>query len=74
MVVVTPEARSVAVHQLIPDMLELLRNGVPEQLLPDLIEDRYEAICQQVANGPVDLRIEQWIHDRFLGLRPVQAR
>lgn len=74
MAIVTPESQARAIHQLIPNMVELIRRGIPEDVLPSLINERYEALCQQLVNGPADIRIEQWIYDRFPGLRAVQRQ
>lgn len=37
-----------------------------------MMSDLHELLAEQIGNGPVDLRVGQWIFDRFPGLREVQ--
>lgn len=70
----TPEARQKAGRQLLPELSHLLRGGFPEELFLPEFDRWYESIITQVFNGPVDLRIEQWVFDRFPNLGPIQRR
>jgi len=73
---VSPENRRFAAQQLADggEFVPLLRDGIPPEAIGDMMSDWHEALAEQIANGPVDLRIEQWIYDRFPGLRKVQER
>jgi hypothetical protein len=71
---VSPECRARAARQLAADgeFVPLLAQGMAPENVVDFLSDWHEALAIQVSNGPVDLRIEQWIFDRFPGLRKVQ--
>ncbi len=44
------------------------------ETLAELLASWYESVATQLANFPADLRIEQWLFERFPGLRSVQER
>ncbi len=71
---ITPETRTKAAEQIIQELVALTEVGVPTEIIPDLFGNAYEGLCSQLASFPADLRIEQWIYDRFPGLRRVQQR
>jgi hypothetical protein len=56
------------------EFVPLLARGLAPETVGDMMMDWHEALAEQVANGPVDLRIEQWVHDQFPGLRKAQER
>ncbi len=72
--VLTPDARTTMARQVIRDLTPLLDAGLPEETAVELISDWHEGVATQLTNFPADLRIEQWIHDRYPGLRRVQER
>ena len=47
---------------------------MPEEDLPDLFDGWLSALGSQLTSFPADLRIEQWVYDKFPGLRGVQER
>jgi len=73
---VSLECRVRAARQLAAagEFIPLLAQGMSPDTVEEMMSDWHEALAIQVANGPVDLRIEQWIYDRFPGLRRVQER
>ncbi len=68
------ENRRRAAHQIAPEMVARLGRTVPQELLPDLFDLWFRGVCTQLTSFPADLRIEQWIHDRFAGIREIQRR
>jgi hypothetical protein len=70
--VATAENRRIAASQIAPEMVVRPGTAVPEDIYPRLFETWFSGVCTQLASFPADLRIEQWIHDRFPGLRPLQ--
>jgi hypothetical protein len=74
--VISLECRVRAARQLAAagELNPLLARGMSPDTVEDLMGEWHEALAIQVANGHADLRIEQWIHDRFPGLRRVQER
>lgn len=73
---ISVEAREFAAEQLADngELDSLLQDGQSPETLGEMMQDWHEAIAEQVADGPVDLRIEQRIFDHFPGLRTVQGR
>jgi hypothetical protein len=71
---VTPATRLLAIEQLAPELLSLVRNGLRDDALVNLFDIWHQGVCEQLASFPADLRIEAWIHSHFPGLRPVQRR
>lgn len=61
-----------AARQIQDELLPLLGLGLLPEQLGDMMMDWHEALAEQIGNGPVDIRIEQWIFDRFPGLRRTQ--
>lgn len=70
----TVENRRHAVEQLAPDLARLMTYGASETAVGKVFEGWYGGVCSQLVSFPADLRIEQWIHDRFPGLRLLQKR
>ncbi|MGI8550044.1 MAG: hypothetical protein ACR2PL_04470 [Dehalococcoidia bacterium] len=70
---VQPAHRERAARQLLTEVPDALWQLSPTKLA-DLFIDWHQNVATQVANFPADLRIEQWIHDRYRGLRSVQER
>lgn len=68
------ETRERAARQLLPELAVLLAQGFPGELLPAEFDRWYAAIVGQVVYGPTDLRIEQWVSNRFSKLHTVQRR
>jgi hypothetical protein len=66
------ENRRIAAHQIAPEIVARVGTQLPEETYFRLFETWYGGVCTQLASFPADLRIEQWIHDRFPGLRPLQ--
>lgn len=71
---IRPGTRAVTAQQVLPNLERLLRQGLAEEAVVDLFTFWSENLVAQLANFPADLRIEQWMHDRFPGLRPIQRR
>ena len=73
---VSQEHRRYAALQLAAqdEFIPLLADGLSPETIGDMMADWHEALAEQVANGPADLRIEQWIFERFPGLRKIQER
>jgi hypothetical protein len=71
---VTPATRLRAIEQLAPELLSLVRNGLPDDALVKLFDVWHQGVCGQLASFPADLRIEAWIHSAFPGLRLVQRK
>lgn len=71
---ISPENRRYAAEQLAAsdEFIPLLADGLAPEIIGDMMQDWHEALAEQLANGPVDLRIEQWIFDRFSGPRQIQ--
>jgi hypothetical protein len=55
-------------------MIARLGTGLPADAYAELFEQWYRQVCTQLVGFPADLRIEQWIHDRFSGLRQIQRQ
>lgn len=70
----TAENRRRAVGQIAAEIVPLIRAGIPEEVLPEIFDTLYRGVVTQLTSFPADLRIEQWIHDRFAGLRQIQRR
>jgi hypothetical protein len=67
----TPATRAVAVDGLIPDLRRLLKSGVPEGALADLVPIWLAGTVTQLADTPSDIHIERWIRER-MALRGIQ--
>jgi hypothetical protein len=72
--VATAQNRRRAAEQIAPELITRLGRSVPQNLLLGLFDVWFQGICTQLASFPADLRIEQWIHDRFPGIRDTQRR
>jgi hypothetical protein len=72
--VATAESRRRAAEQIAPELITALMRGIPDDALPGAFTLWFTGVCTQLTSFPADLRIEQWIHDRFVGIRPVQRR
>lgn len=71
---VTPATREYVALQLLDDAVPLLNAGLSPEQVANVIADWHESLATQLANFPADLRIEQWMHDRFPRLRATQER
>jgi hypothetical protein len=69
---VSQEERRNAALQIRDEFIPLLALGVSPETIGAMMIDWHEALAVQLANFPADLRIEQWIFERFAGLRNVQ--
>jgi hypothetical protein len=72
--VAAADNRRHAVEQIAPEIATLLVRGLPEHAIVELFDIWYRGVCTQLTSFPADLRIEQWIHDRFPGIRSIQRR
>jgi hypothetical protein len=72
--VATAQNRRRAAEQIAPEILARLGRSVPDELLMGFFEIWYQGVCTQLASFPADLRIEQWVHDSYPGIRELQRR
>ena len=63
----TASTRRRAVHQLQSDIALFAAMGLRDEQLIELFDTWYRSVCTQLVSFPADLRIEQWIHDRYPG-------
>lgn len=67
---VTVEHRRAFVNEIKTDKLEeLARHGLPDHLLAQVVTMWHGGIVRQLANIPVDMRIERWLYQEHPGLR-----
>ena len=62
------------VEQLAPELDQLIEQGFPDEVMPEMFNIWYNSLGSQLASFPADLRIEQWIYSNYPGLRAVQER
>lgn len=71
---VSGETRARAAEQVVHELVLLMGQGVPMEVVLDLFNMQYEGLCTQLASAPADLRIEQWLFNHYPGLHRVQER
>lgn len=70
---ITGEHRRAFVSEFQGEILKLRRQGVPEAALADITAMWHGGIIRQLANVPVDMRIERWLYEDYAGLREQQV-
>ncbi|GEM_PF-962366 len=71
---VSKETGIYVVEQLAPELDQLLEQGFPDEVMPEMFNIWYNSLGSQLASFPADLRIEQWIYSNYPGLMAVQER
>lgn len=70
--VLTGERRGKALRQLLPEIGELVRRGIPEGAIAEVYSVWLSGTIAQLSDTPSDIRIERWIWQDWPGLRPEQ--
>jgi hypothetical protein len=69
---ISHETRARTAVQIQDELIPLLGLGLSPETVGAMMIDLHEALIEQPANGPGDLRIERRIRDRYPGLRKMQ--
>jgi hypothetical protein len=67
------EGWSRALRQLLPEIQELVRRGLPETAIGEVYSVWLTGTVAQLSDTPADIRIERWIWNEFPALRDVQS-
>jgi hypothetical protein len=70
--VMTSERRRLASRQLLPELSRLVRDGVPEGAVADVLPTWLSGTIAQLSDTPADVYIERWLWDAHPGLRAAQ--
>ncbi len=72
--VLTSDKRYELTLQLLPEIERLIRAGLPEGAVAEVLPIWLGGTVAQLQNTPADIHIERWLHREFPGLRAVQER
>ncbi len=70
--VMSRERRAIAIRQLRPELTGLLRAGLPEGALHEVLPIWLSGTIAQISDTPSDIRIERWLWSEYPGLREAQ--
>jgi hypothetical protein len=70
--VMTGERRAKAIRQLLPEILELVKRGIPEGAIADVYSVWLSGTIAQLSDTPADMFIESWLWAEHPGLRRAQ--
>jgi hypothetical protein len=70
--VMTSERRTLATRQLLPELTRLVKDGIPEGAIADVLPTWLSGTIAQLSDTPADIYIERWLWETHPSLRAPQ--